>query len=332
MKGDWGGRGTEEREDEGRRQRYNRKKETMGATAVRRNGKARLSCSLTDGASTSGRGWNTASGPWRVQGDRQRPKSSNRKYNSLNKNITVAIQQRMLGVATEVMRDPCCAASKFKSNSILHGSPTRGKLFQSSIGCGVTKSTNDVGRATSCRTMAMKGFETVGDIMTTAPLVSCNEEMSVDAALQLVVDCRVTGLPVVDEESKVVGVVSDYDLLALEDICGSNIVQPEERNQVGDMFPPPGATWKAFNEVQQRLAKSKGKKVADVMTACPTVVRPYTNLEDAARILLSGRFRRLPVVDNDNRLIGILTRGNIVRAALLVKRLKDKKAEEEAKV
>ena len=191
---------------------------------------------------------------------------------------------------------------------------------------------NGGGRAMSCRAKAMKGFEIVGDIMTTAPLVTCNEDMSVDAALELVVGCRVTGLPVVDEEGRVVGVVSDYDLLALEDICGSNIVQPEERSQVGDMFPPPGATWKAFNEVQVRLAKSKGKKVADVMTPSPTVVRPYTNLEDAARILLTGRFRRLPVVDNDNRLIGILTRGNIVSAALLMKRLKEKKAEEEAKV
>ena len=164
------------------------------------------------------------------------------------------------------------------------------------------------------------GYDTVGDVMTTAPLVTCNEEMSVDAALELVVNCRVTGLPVVDDEGMVVGVVSDYDLLALEDICGIN---EKDLAMQGELFPRPGATWKAFNAVQNMLAKSGGKKVGDVMTRGPTVVRPNTNIEDAARILLSGRFRRLPVVDEDNRLIGILTRGNIVSAALMMKRMKE---------
>ena len=164
------------------------------------------------------------------------------------------------------------------------------------------------------------GYDTVGDVMTTAPLVTCNESMSIDAALELVVNCRVTGLPVVDEENLVVGVVSDYDLLALEDICGVN---EKDLDMQGELFPRPGATWKAFNAVQNMLAKSGGKTVGDVMTRSPTVVRPNTNIEDAARILLSGRFRRLPVVDEDNKLIGILTRGNIVSAALMMKRMQD---------
>ena len=176
--------------------------------------------------------------------------------------------------------------------------------------------------STSTRgTFGVKGFETVGDVMTTAPLVTCRAEMSVDAALELVVNSRVTGLPVVDEEDHVVGVVSDYDLLALEDICGG--VDASQAAQEGDMFPPPGATWKAFNEVRNLLAKTGGKKVADVMTSAPIVVRASTNIEDAARILLSGRFRRLPVVNEDNKLVGILTRGNIVSAALMMKRIKD---------
>jgi CBS domain-containing protein len=45
-----------------------------------------------------------------------------------------------------------------------------------------------------------------------------------------------------------------------------------------------------------------------------------TNLEDAAKVLLDSKFRRLPVVDEKGRLIGLLTRGNVVRAALEMKR------------
>ena len=198
-------------------------------------------------------------------------------------------------------------------------SSTSSSSSSSSAAAASVTSTMSTTRGTRGR--GVKGFETVGDVMTTAPLVTCRAETSIYAALELVVNSRVTGLPVVDDEDHVVGVVSDYDLLALEDICGG--VDESQAAQEGDMFPAPGATWKAFNEVRNLLAKTGGKKVADVMTSAPIVVRANTNIEDAARILLSGRFRRLPVVNEDNKLVGILTRGNIVSAALMMKRIKE---------
>ncbi|KHG18813.1 CBS domain-containing CBSX2, chloroplastic -like protein [Gossypium arboreum] len=56
------------------------------------------------------------------------------------------------------------------------------------------------------------------------------------------------------------------------------------------------------------------------MTPAPLVVRETTNLEDAARLLLETKYRRLPVVDVEGKLVGIITRGNVVRAALQIKR------------
>ncbi|KAK7834608.1 cbs domain-containing protein cbsx1 [Quercus suber] len=50
------------------------------------------------------------------------------------------------------------------------------------------------------------------------------------------------------------------------------------------------------------------------MTPAPVVVRETSNLEDAARILLETKYCRLPVVDADGKLVGIITRGNVVRA------------------
>ena len=52
------------------------------------------------------------------------------------------------------------------------------------------------------------------------------------------------------------------------------------------------------------------------MTPNPVVVRPETNIEGAARILLNKKVRRLPVVDESGKLIGMFTRGDVIRAAL----------------
>lgn len=141
---------------------------------------------------------------------------------------------------------------------------------------------------------------------------------SVDEALEALVENRITGFPVIDDEWKLVGVVSDYDLLALDSVSGLRC-SPSGRADAA-MFPEVDSTWKTFNEVQMLLSKTNGKVVGDLMTPTPLVVRESTNLEDAARLLLKTKYRRLPVVDSDGKLVGILTRGNVVRAALKIKR------------
>lgn len=75
-----------------------------------------------------------------------------------------------------------------------------------------------------------------------------------------------------------------------------------------------------FHEIQKLLSKTNGKVIADVMTPAPLVVRETTNLEDAARLLLVTKYRRLPVVDSSGKLVGIITRGNVVQAALEIKK------------
>ncbi|KFK30043.1 hypothetical protein AALP_AA7G209700 [Arabis alpina] len=161
---------------------------------------------------------------------------------------------------------------------------------------------------------AKNGGYTVGDFMTRRQhLHVVKPSTSVDDALELLVEKKVTGLPVIDDDWNLVGVVSDYDLLALDSISGRS------QNDT-NLFPNVDSTWKTFNELQKLISKTYGKVVGDLMTPSPLVVRDSTNLEDAARLLLETKFRRLPVVDSDGKLIGILTRGNVVRAALQIKK------------
>lgn len=155
-------------------------------------------------------------------------------------------------------------------------------------------------------------YERVADAMTSGVIHSCRPEDTVDEALEMLVLHRITGLPVVDATSKVVGVVSDYDLLALDQLG-----QTKNDKQ---LFPQADETWQAFKEVKRLLAKSSGKKVKDVMTATPITVRPETGLDEAATLLLSKKIHRLPVVTGEGKLVGVLSRGNLVKAALAVRK------------
>ncbi|CAI9786299.1 unnamed protein product [Fraxinus pennsylvanica] len=159
-----------------------------------------------------------------------------------------------------------------------------------------------------------EGMYIVGDFMTRKEdLHVVKPSTTVDEALEMLVEKRITGFPVINDDWKLVGVVSDYDLLALDSISGSG-------QHDTNMFPDVDSTWKTFNEIQKLLSKTNGQSVGDLMTPAPLVVHENSNLEDAARLLLKTKYRRLPVVDGDGKLVGIITRGNVVRAALQIKR------------
>ncbi|KAH8508529.1 hypothetical protein H0E87_010588 [Populus deltoides] len=164
------------------------------------------------------------------------------------------------------------------------------------------------------------GVYTVGDFMTRKEdLHVVKPTTTVNEALETLVERRITGFPVIDDDWKLVGLVSDYDLLALDSISGGGRTET-------NMFPEVDSTWKTFNEVQMLLNKTNGKVVGDLMTPAPVVVRETTNLEDSVRLLLETKYRRLPVVDADGKLVGIITRGNVVRAALHIKHAMERKA------
>ncbi|BFG35921.1 hypothetical protein CerSpe_221950 [Prunus speciosa] len=163
------------------------------------------------------------------------------------------------------------------------------------------------------------GIHVVGDFMTPRKdLRVVKPTTTVDEAIELLVENRITGFPVINDDWKLVGLVSDYDLLALDTISGQGRTD-------NSMFPEVDSSWKTFNEVQNLLSKTNGQVVGDLMTPAPVVVSETTNLEDVARLLLETKYRRLPVVDDSGKLVGIITRGNIIRAALQIKHASESK-------
>ncbi|KAL6854547.1 hypothetical protein ACP4OV_019109 [Aristida adscensionis] len=169
-------------------------------------------------------------------------------------------------------------------------------------------------------TQQNNGVYTVGDFMTTREnLHVVKRTTSVDEALELLVQHRISGFPVIDDDWKLVGVVSDYDLLALDSMseCSIRIGLTDTNTS---MFPDVDSNWKTFREIQRLLSKTNGKVIGDVMTSSPLAVRENTNLDAATRLLLETKYRRLPVVDSTGKLVGMITRGNVVKAALQIKK------------
>ncbi|KDP25004.1 hypothetical protein JCGZ_23987 [Jatropha curcas] len=157
------------------------------------------------------------------------------------------------------------------------------------------------------------GICTVGNFMTRKEdLYVAKTTTTIDEALEAIVEKKISGIPVVDDDWILVGVVSDYDLLALNTISGDN-------QSSSSLFPDADSSWKAFNEMQKLLTKNNGKVVGDLMTPSPLVVNETTHLEDAARLLLDTKYHQLPVVDGDGKLVGIITRETVVTAALQIK-------------
>ena len=140
--------------------------------------------------------------------------------------------------------------------------------------------------------------------MTSHP-ITINPSDSVESVLKVLEERHVSGLPVVDEAGKVIGIVSEKDLLFRE----SPMQPPLYLTFLGSVI-----YLESPDKFHQQVKKSLGMLVRDVMTPNPITTNPETPISEAAHLMLDKRINRLPVVDEAHRLVGIITRHDLVRA------------------
>ncbi|WP_223267406.1 CBS domain-containing protein [Streptosporangium nondiastaticum] len=109
----------------------------------------------------------------------------------------------------------------------------------------------------------------------------------------------VTAVPVVDPNDRVVGVVSEADLMR------KSADQPDPFGRV----PVPSL------EAWER-AKAEGARAEDLMSAPPVCARPEWNVVETARLMTTQNVKRLPVVDETDKLVGIVSRADVLRVFL----------------
>lgn len=132
-------------------------------------------------------------------------------------------------------------------------------------------------------------------------------EADVRNAIELLARTDKGAIPVVDEGRKVVGIVSESDLVLRDEEADLHL--PHYLNIMGGIVFV--GSMKGFEE---RLDKAFATKVSQLMTADPVVVHDYNSAENVARKIAEVHHNHLPVVDEDGRLAGMVTRADALAA------------------
>jgi CBS domain-containing protein len=138
------------------------------------------------------------------------------------------------------------------------------------------------------------------DVMTTK-VITVTPESSVGDAAKLMLQYRISGVPVVDQQGVLVGMVTEGDFL--------------RRGETGTQRRRP--RWLEFilgpGRLSSEYVQAYGRKIADVMTSDPVCITEDVSLENVVDTLERHRVKRLPVI-RDGKLVGIVSRANLVQA------------------
>ncbi|MBE9030856.1 CBS domain-containing protein [filamentous cyanobacterium LEGE 11480] len=136
------------------------------------------------------------------------------------------------------------------------------------------------------------------------PIVA-HPEMPIAEVVQILADRHISGLPVVNQQGHLVGIVSETDLMWQE----TGVTPPAYIMLLDSVI-----YLQDPKKYQKSLHKALGQTVQDVMTPQPVTITADQPLAVAARMMNDRKVHSLPVLDDDHQLIGILTRGDIIRA------------------
>ncbi|MEU9239587.1 CBS domain-containing protein [Streptomyces sp. NPDC048385] len=138
---------------------------------------------------------------------------------------------------------------------------------------------------------------TVGDVMTRAA-VAVGRDVPFKDVVALLDQWKISALPVLEGEGRVIGVVSEADLLPKEEFRDSDPDRFVQRERSAD------------------LAKAGGLTAKDLMSAPAVTVHADATLAEAARIMARRRVKRLPVVDGVGLLRGVVSRADLLKVFL----------------
>ena len=139
----------------------------------------------------------------------------------------------------------------------------------------------------------------VRDVMTTRVVAVRGNATFKDLAT-LLTEYRVSAFPVLDNDGKVIGVVSEADMLSKEALVAAMGVQAARLGRI------------AGSPHHDEFAKAAAVTAADLMTKPPVVVTPDEPVTNAARLMYHGRVKRLPVVGEKGQLVGIVSRADVL--------------------
>jgi CBS-domain-containing membrane protein len=136
----------------------------------------------------------------------------------------------------------------------------------------------------------------VKDVMT-KNVIAVKRDADLHEASRLLSEHRISGMPVVDDNNRVIGVVSEADILVLAGMSKKHTFKDILRTILGEPV----------------TSRTGGNRVENVMSFPPITSKADDEVMVVAKILDERRIKRLPVVDNEGKLLGIVSRADIVR-------------------
>jgi CBS domain-containing protein len=149
-------------------------------------------------------------------------------------------------------------------------------------------------------------MKTAAEIMD-ADVPTVSPDADARAAIELLARTEMGAIPVIDAERKVVGIVSEADLVLSDEEADLHL--PHYLNIMGGVVFV--GSMKGF---EKRLNKAFATKVSELMTADPVVVHSDDNADIVARTIAEKHHNHLPVVDGEGRLAGLVTRADALAA------------------
>lgn len=144
------------------------------------------------------------------------------------------------------------------------------------------------------------GFEMlVQDVMTKDTITVLKFENIMHVA-KILSEKNISGLPVVDKENHVIGMITQADILSMIGVRKEHTFKDLLKHMLGEQLPE----------------QKTGDIVADIMVAPVVTIKCDMNIADAAQLMDEKRIRRLVVVDDNNVLVGIISRADILKAVL----------------
>ena len=143
---------------------------------------------------------------------------------------------------------------------------------------------------------------TARDVMST-DVKTVSPDMSVEEAAKVMSDNNVSGLPVVNDDGELVGILSEKDMI----IKDKKLHFPDYINVLGGII-----YLESYKKFEEEFKKYIAVDVKGLMTKDVITISPEETLEEIANLMVEEDINRLPVVE-DGKLIGIVTRGDLVK-------------------
>lgn len=146
--------------------------------------------------------------------------------------------------------------------------------------------------------------KTAKDIMTIDVIVANGSDSIADVA-QLLIKEKIGGVPVVSEDKEVVGIISETDIMKKE----KYVEAPQVLNLLQGLI-----FLSDFKQMEEDMKRVAAYKVEELMSTDIITVHENDTFDDVANVMIKKSVNRVPVVDSDNKLKGIICRYDIIRA------------------